>query len=109
MIGSGGMPGWCALLRALVLLCVLAAARASAQESDESKRLLQEALTEFNAGRWDEAYALFSRLNAQDPGARTLRGMGFSAFEARRYANAVIDLQAALVEKRRPLSADQRA
>jgi hypothetical protein len=86
----------------------LCSAPAAAQESAESKRLLQDALTEFNAGRWDEAYALFKRLNEAAPNARTLRGMGLSAFEARRYATAVTDLGAALKEKRRPLNDEQR-
>jgi hypothetical protein len=87
---------------------LVCSAPAAAQESAENKRLLQDALVEFNAGRWDEAYALFKRLNEAAPNARTLRGMGLSAFEARRYATAVTDLSAALEETRRPLSDEQR-
>lgn len=95
----------------MVLCAGVAAGHAepvAAQESDESNRLLQEALTEYNAGRWDEAYTLFERMHRAGPSARTLRGMGLSAYEARRYATAVRDLGAALAETRRPLNAEQR-
>src|SRR5690349_9095986 len=107
------MAGWGCWMRVWLLGLVLFTAGvrstpAAAQESAENKRLLQDALTEFNAGRWDEAYALFKRLNAAAPNARTLRGMGLSAFEARRYATAVTDLSAALEDTRRPLSDEQR-
>jgi tetratricopeptide (TPR) repeat protein len=70
--------------------------------------LVDEALTEYERGDWEEAAALFGRAHALQPSARTLRGLGLSAFEARHYADAMRYLSAALSDTRRALTAKQR-
>jgi hypothetical protein len=71
--------------------------------------LVREALLEVDAEHWPEAHALFQRAHEIDPNARTLRGLGVTAFELRHYADAVRDLSAALADTRNPLPADLRA
>ena len=89
------------LAAALGLICALSSGSARAQATDDPEELLKAALTEFKAGRWNEAYALFERLHREEPSARTLRGMGLSANESSRYSAAITDLKAALLEARR--------
>jgi hypothetical protein len=52
---------------------------------------------------------LFERAHALAPSARTLRGLGISAFELRHYVQAVRELEASLVDPRNPLTAEQRS
>jgi hypothetical protein len=82
----------------------------TAQQKDdiEYKKLVSDGLAEFKAGRWDEAHALFEQAHATNPNARTLRGMGMAAFEARRYAAAIKAFEASLKHKKRPLTNAQR-
>jgi hypothetical protein len=88
--------------------------RARASESAPSRadaydELVREALLEVDAEHWLEAHTLFARAHEIAPNARTLRGLGVTAFELRHYADAVRDLSAALVEARNPLPDDLRA
>jgi len=97
------------VLLSLVLgVPALGAAQASPQEG-QYNTLIQQALAEFNAQRWQEARSLFQRAHAIDPGAKTLRAIGNASFELGDYADAVRNLSASLVETRRPLSAEQQA
>ena len=87
-------------------LCLLAAsaasvsAAASAQPAPSGYReLLAEGVVEFDEGNFDRAGALFAKAHALYPNARTLRGMGLSAFEASQYAIALVHLRAALAEQ----------
>lgn len=97
--------------------CCAAVSIAGAQNSpqvvadggDEYHRVIEEALQEFNLGNWDEAAVLFERAHGINPSARTERGMGMAAFEARHYAAAITHFDAALRERRNPLTAAQRA
>lgn len=92
-----------------VALPVSAQSNAPARVSaDDYKRIVTEALKEYELGHWDEAEALFARAHELNPTARTLRGMGLAAFENRRYVLAVGRLQAALADKRNALTAAQR-
>src|SRR5262245_32778468 len=87
----------------------LAAAQARGSSEDaEYRSVVEEALAEFNRGNWEEAAALFERAHRLNPSARTLRGMGLTAYEARRYVDATRHLSEALTETRRPLTPAQR-
>jgi hypothetical protein len=80
----------------------------AAPGEDTYHRTIEDALQEFNLGNWDEAALLFERAHVINPSARTLRGMGMAAFEARHYVSAIAHLSAALSEHRNPLTAVQR-
>jgi hypothetical protein len=104
---------WFGLALALVFgslsLPQTAAAQAHGSSEDaEYRSVVEEALAEFNRGNWEEAAALFERAHRLNPSARTLRGMGLTAYEARRYVDAIRHLSDALVETRRPLTPQQR-
>lgn len=95
-------------------LCVSSAAaqrgrEQAGEQSPEYRRLVQQALDEFQRGNWDEAAGLFAQAHTLSPSARTLRGMGLAAFEGRRYVDALRDLRAALESTVNPLTAEQRA
>jgi hypothetical protein len=79
-----------------------------ATEDDQYRRLLEEAIAEYEAGRYAEARALFGRAHERSPNARTLRGIGMAAFEMREYAESLRALSAALTDRRRPLTDEQR-
>jgi len=93
---------------ALVLALVLAARVARADDA-EYDGLIRSALSEYDAGRYEEAAALFGRAHAISPNARTHRGLGLSFYEARKYALAVRHLRASLQDQRRPLTADMKS
>jgi hypothetical protein len=84
------------------------AADNGAAESDRYKSLLSDALKEYDAGRYQEARALFRQAHEIAPNARTLRGIGMASFELREYVEALGALEAALAEQRRALTPEQR-
>lgn len=86
----------------------LALSRAQADGTFTYEESVQQAVNEYNQGNWEEAQALFRRAHAIDPNARTWRGLGSCAFELRQYVEATADLEAALVDPRKPLTAEQR-
>ena len=92
----------------LASLPQMAAAQTRASEDAEYRSVIEEALQEFNRGNWEEASALFERAHRINPSARTLRGMGLTAYEARRYVDSIRHLTEALSETRRPLTQAQR-
>lgn len=95
----------------LALACALGASSASAQPLAEPaayRPLVDEALTEFDAGRYAEARTLFERAHAVYPNARTLRGIGMAAFELRDYVASAAALEASLASDVRPLTEEQR-
>jgi hypothetical protein len=103
------------LLRtALVLvLASLVTVGARAQESDgaepaEYRPTIERALDEYQLGNFQEARDQFSRAHALFPNARTLRGLGFTAFELRNYVDAVQSLKGALASQVRPLTGKLR-
>src|SRR6266700_2339843 len=77
-------------------------------ESPQYRALLEEAVSEYDARRYEEARALFRRAHDISPNARTLRGIGMASFELREYVEALRSLEASLVDKRRPLTPTQR-
>lgn len=70
--------------------------------------LIKHAVVEFDNSHWAEARALFGRAHELSPNARTFRGLGITAFELRRYVDAAAELEAALAEANKPLTAKQR-
>jgi hypothetical protein len=89
--------------------------RARAEPSADAERadsdtagLIRDAVAEYDAGRFEEARALFRSAHARSPTARTLRGIGMSSFELRDYVDATRALEQALHETRRPLTEQQR-
>jgi hypothetical protein len=89
-------------------------ATAHAQEvqgraADSDSPLIAQGVTEYNAGRFAEARALFLRAHADQPSARTLRGIGMASFELREYVAAIRALREALEHESRPLTEAQRA
>lgn len=81
---------------------------AQSAKPDEYKKVIENAVSEFDSGNWAEARVLFEQAHALRPSARTLRGMGKVSFELKEYVRAQKELNAALVELRSPLSEDQR-
>jgi hypothetical protein len=75
----------------------------------EYERTVSDALSEYEGGNWEEASALFWHAHQLNPSARTLRGLGLCAYEARRYADSIRFLTQAQVDTRRPLTSRQRA
>jgi hypothetical protein len=91
-------------------LATAAAAQAQADSAGGSsyETTVEEALHEYERGRWEEAAALFRRAHQQNPSARTLRGLGLAVYEGRHYPDAIRFLSEALTDQRRPLTPKQR-
>jgi hypothetical protein len=53
------------------------------------RETIAEALEEYQAQNYLEAYALFARAHALWPSARTFRGLGVVSFELHRYSEKV--------------------
>jgi hypothetical protein len=70
--------------------------------------MLEEAVSEYDAHRYEEARALFRRAHEIAPNARTLRGIGMASFELREYIEALRSLEASLVDQRRALTPTQK-
>src|SRR4029077_3378967 len=104
--------------RLALLLAVLAASNQSfaapgspvqdPSETSQYRGMLEEAVSEYDAHRYEEARALFRRAHEIAPTARTLRGIGMASFELREYVEALRSLEGALVDKRRALTSLQR-
>jgi hypothetical protein len=81
---------------------------ADANADTPAAQLIGDAVSEYDAGRYDEARALFRLAHQKAPTARTLRGIGMASFELRDYVEASRSLAGALREERRPLTDEQR-
>jgi tetratricopeptide (TPR) repeat protein len=96
----------------IALLC-LGSAQSHAQDLHEQpasyESIIDEGVREFDAGNYPEAHSLFEQAHALQPNARTLRALGFCAFELKHYVESAGDLEAALVDTRNPLTAEQRS
>jgi len=98
-------------LAVLVLAAGSSALPARAQEASEPaeyRSTIREALAEYNARNFPEARALFEEAHRLLPNARTLRGLGMTAFELRSYRESVHFLQAALAAQAKPLEGSLR-
>lgn len=96
------------MLSFVAALSVTVPSVAQAQGGDDDRQLLRMALSEYNRGHFPEALALFRQVHERSPSARTFRGVGMAAFEARAYVVALEALQAALEDERKPLTETQR-
>jgi len=108
---------------ALCVVCSVAvhASRASADsksdvksdikkgESTEYQKLVQQALREYDLGNFSEAKAFFAQAHALSPNARTLRGLGMSAYELRNYVEAIGFFEQSIDSASRPLTVPMRA
>lgn len=96
----------------LLLLAVCAlTSQVHAQGVDVDSRyqaLVEDAVMEFGEGRYAEARALFAQAHQLRPNARTLRGLGMTAFELRNYTEAVRMLKASQLSRINPLTAQQQ-
>ena len=97
---------------ALVIVALAASvhhAHAQAVAPDAYRQTIDDAVQEFADGHWEEARALFKRAHELQPNARTQRGMGMADFELRMYVQAIGELNAALVDTRKPLDDAMRS
>lgn len=101
----------------LALLCALAVAAmahvpfALAQSDEEPaayRSTVREALSEYHAKNFPEARALFEEAHRLYPNARTLRGLGMTAFELRSYRESASFLKDALESQVKPLEGNLR-
>jgi hypothetical protein len=91
-----------------------AAAQGSAQQlaseaDSDYQRVVQDALQEYHATNFAEAYALFEHAHQLRPSARTWRCLGMTSFELRQYVRAEAELRAALGDTRQPLTPAQHS
>lgn len=108
------------VLKCASFACWIAATSAHAQTpaagsgnatdaSGEYDRFIAQALQAYDGGRFAEARSSFRRAHEIAPTARTLRTIGMCSFNLGDYVDALINLEAALADPRKPLSADQRS
>lgn len=103
---------------ALALVLALGAPTVQAQDAAavavdpteaEYQSAITNALREFEAHNYEEAYALFARAHELRPSARTERALGKAAFELRRYIESVRWLETSLTDERSPLTEEMRS
>jgi hypothetical protein len=70
--------------------------------------LIEQASDAYGAKRYDQARDLFEQAHVLQPSARTFRGLGITAFALNRYTQARPELEASLVDQRKPLTREQR-
>jgi hypothetical protein len=78
-------------------------------ESSDYDRFIAQALSAYDSGRFAEARSSFRRAHELLPTARTLRTIGMCSFNLGDYVDALLNLEAALTDPRKPLNADQRS
>ena len=81
---------------------------ASVPETGAYDRHIQDAVAAFNARHWSEARAAFQAAHTLAPSARTLRGLGLSAFYLNDWVEAATTMREALRSGRKPLTQPQR-
>jgi hypothetical protein len=86
----------------------VAAAQEPAPARSEYDRLVDEALAEFDAGRFEEAVSAFEQAYKVKPSARALRGVAKALFELRSYARCVATIDDALASDVEPLTGSLR-
>ena len=95
-----------AVICALFVFAFVAPVSAQKSGRNESKYqdLIRRALQEYSAGNWTEARVFFEDAHAISPNARTLRGLGMTAYEARSYVESIKFLEQALASQVRALT-----
>jgi hypothetical protein len=96
------------LLLTAVLVLTLPVRSGQAQDPGY-EGFITEALQAYDAGRWAEARTLFHRAHDVEPTARTYRTIGMCSFNLGDYRDALLNLEAALADERKPLTPEQRA
>lgn len=111
----------CACSVFFMLVLAASTARADQKASDSStaagpldedpayQRAVEQGLHEYQLGNFSEAKAFFAQAHARSPNARTLRGLGMSAYELRDYVEAIGYFEQALETTQRPLTPAMRA
>lgn len=94
----------CGLLAGVLALAFPGAAHAQLDYDGA----VDAAVSEYQAGHWPEARALFERAHELNPSARTHRGIGLCSFEVRDYVDAIVHLSASLGDSRRALTPELR-
>jgi hypothetical protein len=89
----------------VVALSVGTHAHAQAQSYET---LVEEAVTEYTRGNFQEARTLFALAHEKQPNARTFRGLGIVDYELRDYVTAIDNFEAALSDQRNKISKKQR-
>lgn len=89
-----------------IALSLLVSSAAFAQRP--VRRIVREAVSEFERGNYEEARALFLEAYEVEPSGRVLRGAGMASFEARAYLPAYRQLTRAMEEIENPLTDSQR-
>jgi hypothetical protein len=99
------------LRSALLAATLLASARAHAQTADASgyRALVDNGVSEFAGGNYQEALASFLRAYQVRPTARVLRGIAKVRFELRQYSACLDSIDAALAAGDDPLTSEMRA
>jgi len=92
--------------RALSIVFVLVTSLSA--HAQNPRRVLREAIAEYQAGNYAESRALFLEAHEMRPSARLLRGAGMASFELREYVTALGQLEAALATEERALTRQQR-
>lgn len=93
----------------VVGLAAMSPAIAVAQEPSTYERLVDEAVSEFEAGHYEEALSAFEQAYKEKASARALRGVAKSLFELRSYARCVTTIERALASDVDPLPENLRA
>lgn len=90
-------------------LAILLTARTAEADDKHYEALIARAVQAYRAGTFEEAYGHFEKAHAENPNARTHRGLGISAFRLEQPALAVFHLRSALLDERHPLDEPLRA
>lgn len=98
----------CAICCCALVSLAAAQANTPSQEPDEYRVLVRRGLEEYELGHYQEARDQFTRAHALFPNARTLRGLGLTAFELRNYIDAESFLERALADQTKPLEGQLR-
>jgi len=97
-----------ALIVVLVSWLMASTGSAQAPADQQYERAVADGLAAFRGGQFAKARELFERAHLLRPNARTLRALGLSAVELKRYTQARAELEAARSDTRQPLTAAQR-
>jgi hypothetical protein len=99
---------------AFALVLLFAVARAAAEPApaplDEVsyRELIRKALREYELGHFAESNQYFRDAHTLQPTARTLRGLGLTAYAVRDYVQALEQFESALANTNRPLAGSLR-
>ncbi|HKP61077.1 MAG TPA: tetratricopeptide repeat protein [Polyangiales bacterium] len=103
------MLGKCRVAAAICLgLLYCVAPQQARGETPDYDALIAQASAAYGEKRYEQARDLFEQAHVLQPSARTLRGLGLTAFALDRHAQARQELESALADPRKPLPREQR-